>query len=119
MAEFVREFHSEFEQIQVASKDSCSLSKRALDEVGQKIARIVNAIAEGTDTPALRQTLIALEGEKSELESTFAAPYPPISAEPPAPPILAALFRQKVERLGETLNADPGITSAAAPILRI
>jgi len=28
------------------------------------------------------------------------------------------MFRRKVERLEEALNADPGITSAAAPVLR-
>ena len=120
LAEFVREFHSEFKRTHVASTKSRSLNKKTLDEIAKKIARIVNAIAEGTDTPALRQTLLTLECEKVELESIFVGvcPSPSISAEPPTPPVLAALFRRKVERLEETLNADPGITSAAAPILR-
>jgi hypothetical protein len=92
--------------------------RKGQDEIARKINRIVNAIAEGTDTPALRQTLLTLEDEKAELENTFDAPCSLISAEPPTRPALAALFRRKVERLEEALNADPGITSAAAPILR-
>jgi hypothetical protein len=43
---------------------------------------------------------------------------PPTQAEPPPPPVLAAMFRRKVERLEEALKADPGITSAAALIVR-
>ena len=62
--------------------------------------------------------MLALEGEKAELENNFTSPNTAISAEPPTPPFLAALFRRKVERLEETLNADASITSAAAPILR-
>jgi site-specific DNA recombinase len=117
-AEFVREFHSEFKQTQLASNEARSFDKKTLDEITQKIGRIVSAIAEGTDTPALRQALLSLEGERAKLENSFPSPCLNISAEPPTPPVLAALFHRKVERLEETLNADPGITSAAAPILR-
>ena len=118
LAEFVSEFHSEFEQIQASSRNSSALSGSKLDDVARKIDRIVNAITEGTDTPTLRQTLLTLEDEKAELENTFNASCSPISAEPPTRPALAALFRRKVERLEEALNGDLGITSAAAPILR-
>ena len=38
--------------------------------------------------------------------------------EPPPPPDLALLFRRKVERLEETLNAEPDVITKAAPILR-
>ena len=58
------------------------------------------------------------EGEKAELENNFTSPNTANSAEPPTPPFLAALFRRKVERLEEALNADASITTAAAPILR-
>jgi site-specific DNA recombinase len=118
LTEFVHEFHSELKRIKTSSKDSRSLNKRTFDEITQKIARIVTAIAEGTDTPALRQALVALEGEKAELENASTSPYPTTPAKPPTPLMLAAIFRRKVEELEETLNADSGITSAAAPILR-
>jgi hypothetical protein len=118
LAEFGREFHSELKRIKATSTKSRSLSKKTRDEIAKKIARIVSAIAEGTDTPALRQALLDLEGEKAELETASKASYSPTSAEPPTPSTLAATFRRKVERLQEALNADPGITSAAAPILR-
>lgn len=117
LAEFIREFHLELKRIKDTSKESRSLSKSTRDEIAQKIARIVSAIAEGTDTPALRQALLALEDEKAELENAFTSPNP-TAAEPPTPPVLAAMFHRKVERLEQELNADPGITSAAAPILR-
>ena len=42
----------------------------------------------------------------------------PILLEPPPTPELAGLFRRKVERLEETLNAEPSLTSKAAPMLR-
>jgi site-specific DNA recombinase len=73
VVEFVREFHSELMRLQAVSTEVGSHSKKELDEIQQKIARIVNAIAEGTDTPALRQTLISLEGDKAELEKTVRA----------------------------------------------
>jgi hypothetical protein len=56
-------------RLQQASTEVGSHSKKRLHEIQQKIARIVRAIAEGTDTPTLRQTLISLEGEKAELEA--------------------------------------------------
>ena len=56
--------------------------------------------------------------KRPSLRITFTSPITAISAEPPTPSFLDALFRRKVERLEETLNADASITSAAAPILR-
>jgi site-specific DNA recombinase len=118
LAEFVHEFHSELERVQAASTEVGSHSKKRLNDIKQKIARIVGAISEGTDTPALRQALLSLEGEKAELEKTVAVHHRPILLEPPPAPELARLFRRKVERLEETLNAEPTLTSKAAPILR-
>jgi hypothetical protein len=56
----------------------------------------VVAIAEGTDTPALRQALIRLESEKAELQKTVVSPGPILIK---AGPNLKELFRQKIERL--------------------
>jgi site-specific DNA recombinase len=118
VVEFIHEFHSELMSLQKASTEVESHSKKRLDEIRQKIARIVSAIAEGTDTPTLRQTLISLEGERAELEKTVGGYRRPLVVEPPPPPDLALLFRRKVERLEETLNAEPDVITKAAPILR-
>src|SRR5262245_73103 len=59
VGEFVHEFHSEVMRLRAVSTEVGSYSKKKLAEIQQKITRIVNAIAEGTDTPALRQTLIS------------------------------------------------------------
>jgi site-specific DNA recombinase len=118
LAEFIREFGMELTRLQDAFTDESSVSEKKLKELKAKIARIVTAIAEGTDTPTLRQTLISLEGEKAELERSAAVSYGPVLLEPPPLPHLAALFQRKVEGLETALNAEPNITITAASILR-
>jgi site-specific DNA recombinase len=103
-------------RLQEASTEASSHTEKKLDQLKQKIERIVVAIAEGTDTPALRQALLRLEGEKAELEKTVVVSRRPILIE--AQPNLKKLFRRKVERLEETLNSEPDVRTKAAPILR-
>jgi site-specific DNA recombinase len=116
LTEFIREFHLELKRLQEASTEASSHTEKKLDQLKQKIERIVVAIAEGTDTPALRQALLRLEGEKAELEKTVVVSRRPILIE--AQPNLKKLFRRKVERLEETLNSEPDVRTKAAPILR-
>jgi hypothetical protein len=78
----------------------------------------VSAIADGTDTPTLRQTLLSLEDERAELEKTVGQHCQPLLIEPPAHRDLALLFRRKVEHLEESLNAEADVATKAAPILR-
>ena len=95
-----------------------SRGDKGLEEVKQKIARIVRAIIDGTDTPTLRQVLLSLEHERAELETNVATSHKPTLVEPPSPRKIAKIFRRKVERLEDTLNTEPNITSTAVPILR-
>ena len=118
LAEFIQEFARELKRLQEASTEENSLGKKMLEHIKQKIARIVAAIAEGTDTPTLRQTLISLEGEKADLERNTAVSDRPALLEPPSLPHLAVLFRRKAEGLETALNAEPIITMTAASILR-
>jgi site-specific DNA recombinase len=60
LAEFIHEFGVELKRLHEATIEENSDGKKKLEEINQKIARIVSAIAEGTDTPTLRQTLISL-----------------------------------------------------------
>ena len=89
-------------------------TEKKIEQLKQKIERIVVAIAEGTDTPALRQALIRLESEKAELQKTV-SPRPILIK---AGPNFKELFRQKIERLEETLNSEPDVRIKTAPILR-
>ena len=79
---------------------------------------LVTAIVEGTDTPALRRTLMSLEDKKVELEKGTAVCNKPVSRRTPPLPDLATLFHQKVERFEKALNAKPNVTITAASILR-
>ena len=115
LTEFVSEFHFELKRLEEASTEASSHSEKKLDQMKQKIERIVVAIAEGTDTPALRQALLRLEGEKAELEKAVVSRRP-ILVE--AQPNLKKLFRRKVERLEESLNSGPDVITKAVPILR-
>ena len=117
LQEFVREFHSELRQLQARSTNLGSDSKKQFDDIKKKIDRIVDAIAEGTDTPSLRRALLSLENEKVDLERAIATYHRP-TVEPPAVSDVAKIFRRKVERLEESLGAEPDVTTQAATILR-
>ena len=117
LTEFVREFLLELKRLQEASTEASSHTEKELDQIRRKIGRIVVAIAEGTDTPALRRALLCLEGEQVELEKTVAPSCSQVVSVPP-PTNLQKLFRRKIERLEETLNSGPDVRTKAAPILR-
>ena len=117
LREFVREFHSELRQLQARSTNLGSESKKQFDDIKKKIDRIVGAIADGTDTPSLRRALLSLENEKVDLERAIATYHRP-TVEPPAVSDVAKIFRRKVERLEESLGAEPDVTTQAATILR-
>jgi len=76
-----------------------SLEHLAAKHPGIVYARIIGAIADGTDTPSLRRALLSLESEKVELESAVAMYHRPAFVEPPPVPDLEKLFRRKVEML--------------------
>jgi len=100
--------------VQEASTGASAHAEKKIEQLKQKIERIVVAIAAGTDTPALRQALIRLESEKAELQKTIVFPRPILKTRPD----FKGLFRQKVERFQETLNSDSDLRIKAAPIFR-
>ena len=116
LAEFVREFHREFKRLLGSSTGKRSHSERRLAQINKQIKRIVDAIMEGTDTPALRSTLLDLEKNKVEIEDNVAAYVEPTVVK--LPQNLDALYFQKVEQLQEALNAGDTIRCEAVSILR-
>ncbi len=92
------------------------VAERRLAETEVRIRRIVAAIADGTDTPAMRQMLLELEDKKSALGATLAEIERPHVIE--LHPNLADVYRRKVEALEASLSADEEIRREAVPILR-
>jgi hypothetical protein len=75
---------------------------------------VIEAVKEGMRTPGMKDELLALEARKSELAAEVK------QAPEPAPrlhPRLADIYRDKVERLRDSLNAE-GTRAEAAEALR-
>jgi site-specific DNA recombinase len=82
-----------------------------LGDIERKIAAIISAIEDGKYTPSLKTRLVALEQEKARAEMR-------LRTSKPAPVLrlhtkLPELYRSKVERLTEALNAPDTVTEAA------
>jgi site-specific DNA recombinase len=71
----------------------------------------VRAIEDGADTPTLKGRLTTLEQEKAQVEARLRAgkPAPVLRLHPNLP----ELYRSKIERLGEALNAPDTVTETA------
>jgi len=78
-----------------------------------QIDRVVNAIAEGTDSPGLRAKLVKLEGELAELSFRREDEAAIVNLAPDLP----AFYRKQVEALTELVKA-PELLPRAVAILR-
>lgn len=116
VATFVREVQAEAARRRAVAGEQRRQSARQLGELERRIARLVDAIADGTDTPATRQRLVEAENAKAELERQAAA-----SAEPPAivlHPNLPELYRRQIAELEAAIAADPASKAKAFAALR-
>ncbi len=114
--EFIRTFE---EEVNKAGQQRVKREQRSRDRLGEierSIKRIIRVIEDGGYVRSMTDQLRALEAEqdalKAELES-FSAPAPAALLHPNA----AAIYREKVANLAESLNA-PEIKLEAAEILR-
>ena len=117
LSEFVQEFRIELERLRAASAQSAPSASIDLQHLSKKIDRLVQAIAEGTDTPSLRKALLRLEAEKDSAEKHVAS----LVNQPPPAALnidLPLLFRQKIDGLEHALRSDPSTTGQAASIFR-
>ena len=108
--EFAAEYHRELNRLNAAREDTYAQQKEELARIERQIRAIVEAIKEGLRTPAMKEELLALEARKSALSVELK------DAPAPAPrlhPRLADIYREKVERLQDTLNADNTRAEAA------
>ncbi len=116
VAEFIRAFEAELATLQRESANTERQLERELAEVSRKLDGVVRAIEDGTWSDTLRQRLNELEARKAELtarRAQAANPAPTVRLHPNA----AEVYRAKVARLEESLNA-PEIRMEAAEALR-
>jgi hypothetical protein len=89
-------------------------AQKKLARINSQIDSVVDSIANGFRSEALKSRLETLEAEKSTIERQ-------LSAQPPSPlrlhPKLPAVYRAKVDKLSTAL-ADPAIRDEAAEIIR-
>ena len=116
-AEFAEEYRAELQRIQTSYSDRRTTVERQLLNISQRIDRIVNAIAEGTSSQALKAKLTDLEGEKEKLE-TEQREDTGTSEIVELHPNLPELYRRRVTDLEDTLRRSPVERAAASQILR-
>jgi site-specific DNA recombinase len=111
VAAFVDAFNAEMRNLATSAERDTIAAKRTLAEIERKLSAIIRAIEDGAYTPTLKARLTALEQEKAQAEAR-------LRAGKPAPVLrlhtnLPELYRNKIERLAEALNASETLTEAA------
>ena len=111
VAAFVDAFNTEMRNLATSAERESLAVKRTLADIERKLAAIVRAIEDGAYNSTLKARLTALEQEKAEAEIR-------LRTGKPAPVVrlhtkLPQLYRSKIERLAEALNAPDTVTEAA------
>lgn len=115
VAEAVRAIEAERARLRRRHAGDAATAERRAGELDRAIARLVAAIAEGTDTPGMRRALVAAEAERGALERRRAGrAAAPIVLHPN----LAELYRRRVADLETALAASPHDRAAAFAALR-
>ena len=111
VAAFVDEFNAEMRKLATSAERETLAAKRTLAEIERKLAAIVRAIEDGAYTPTLKARLTALEQEKAQTEARLrAGKHAPVLR---LHTNLPELYRNKIGRLAEALNAPETVTEAA------
>ena len=109
VAEFARTFEAETRQAAKESRERSRATARELATLRREIDRLVDAIAQGAFSPALRDRLEALERRRAELETGMPEEAAPATLA--LPPRLDLLYARKLAEL-EGLVADPRALAA-------
>ena len=110
VAVFIDAFNAEMRNLAASAEAESLAVKRRLAEIDRRIDAIVRAIEDGGYTPALKARLTALEQEKAQAQTRLrtAKPAPVLRLHTKLP----ELYRSKIERLAESLNAPDTVTEA-------
>ena len=109
VAAYVRAYHAEYEAAAAASRARVAPLEKRLAELNRGITRLVDAICDGTETPAMRARLVAAEAEKADIEAQLqaAGDKPPMTLHPRAAEHYAEQVRKLQERLAELKDGRP------------
>ncbi len=114
--EFIAEFHRETNRLNAQRAQRAKAAQTELARVEAEICNIISAVKQGMLHASMQDALTELEGRKALREREIAAtPDPP----PVIHPNLAELYRRKVDRLHECLNAEETRGEAAEALRSI
>jgi site-specific DNA recombinase len=116
-AEFVKEYRRVLKRLQTDQGEKRESVFRQLATVMNRIARVVDAIADGTASAALKAKLSELELEKARLEAEQQAINDTVSV-PDIHPNLPELYRRRVADIERALTETEAERAAASEILR-
>ena len=106
IADYVRQFHARLRELHNSEGQRRRAIEGELAGVTAAIEKVVDMLVAGTPTRALRDRLVALEGERERLEADLAAVPAPAMVE--LHPNAAERFRRQVADLKKTLaSMDP------------
>lgn len=111
IAEYVREFHRVWNELQHSSARERADGERRLKIINAELASIVDLLLTGLPARSLKERMTALEAERETIEANLAAiDRPPIEFHPNA----ARAYQQRVQELKVTLaGAEPENREAA------
>ena len=112
--EFCHEFTREVNRLRMAASASVTATERELARVQAEIGKLIQALKDGVPASIVKDPLIALEAQQTELRGRLER-----SAQPPPllHPNMADLYREKVTQLARGLE-DAESRTAAADALR-
>lgn len=116
VGEIVRDAQAQLEALIAGAAEERRAVDRAATQLDGRIRRLVDAIADGVDTPAMRKDLVRCEAERAEIDRQRAQldDVPMLSLDPG----FAGQYRARIEKLGEALAEDPLAAAEAAMVLR-
>ena len=108
--EFCHEFTREVNRLRMAASASVTASERELRRVEAEVGKLIQALKDGVPASIVKDPLIALEAQQTELRSRLErATQPP----PLLHPNMADLYREKVTQLARALEHEESRTGAA------
>lgn len=117
VAEFVAAFTAEWNRLVAEAGAGLAGKQRELEGVRRKLAGLIDAIADGLRAPGLQGKLDELEARRAALEAEIAGGA--VRELPRLHPNLAEVYRERVERLRETLAKDrsPEVVEAVRALI--
>jgi len=112
--EFVRTYHEEINQQAALASADRSTAEREVTKVKKQIDTIIESIMDGFRSEGLKVKLADLEERRRELEHNLTAPKPTTLR---LHPRLSELYREKVQRLAQSLS-EPDDRDGATELLR-